>query len=175
VNAQRYRVERLGRHHDRAAFSCGEEPLDAYLRERARQDANRHVATVFVLFDPETDRLAGYYTLSTSSVRLEDLPAETQRTLPRYPQAPVILLGRLAIDQTHQGQGLGQALLFNALRRAHDVGTEQIGATAVVVDALHDRARAFYEQYGCRRFPNEAYRLFLPMQTVRRLLREEGF
>jgi GNAT superfamily N-acetyltransferase len=174
VDTQQYRVERLGRGHDRAAFSCGEASLDAYLRQRARQDADRHVATVFVLLDPETDRVAGYYTLSASSVRLEDLPAEVQRTLPRYPLAPVILLGRLAIDRAYQGQGLGEALLLNALRRAHDVGTEQIAATAVVVDALHDRARAFYLQYEFQPLSTDAYRLFIPIRTVGRLLQSEN-
>lgn len=97
-----------------------------------------------------------------------------QRTPPRYPLAPVILLGRLAIDRTYQGQGLGEMLLFNALRRAHDIGTEQIAATAVVVDALNDRARAFYEQHKFQRFPDDAYRLILPMQTIGRLVQEDG-
>jgi GNAT superfamily N-acetyltransferase len=174
VEAQRYRVERLGRHHDRAAFSCGEDSLDTYLRQRARQDATRNVATVFVLVDDQhDDRVAGYYTLSAASVQLVDLPPDAQRNLPRYPHAPVILLGRLAIDQDYHGQRLGEALLFNALRRAFDVGTHEIGAMAVIVDALHDRARAFYEQYGFQRFPDNDYRLLLPMQTIGQIV-EEG-
>lgn len=173
MKAHRYRVERLTRHHDRAAFSCGEDSLDSYLRERARRDADRHVATVFILHDPQANLVAGYYTLSASSVLLADLPLEMQRTLPRYPQAPVVLLGRLAIDRDYQGQNLGEALLFDALRRAFDVGTEQIAAMAVVVDALHDRARAFYEPYGFQRFPDDEYRLLMPMQTIAQLLAED--
>ncbi len=169
----RYRVERLARGHNRAAFSCGEESLDAYLRERARRDADRHVATVFILHAPEANRVAGYYTLSASSVHLEELSLEMRRMLPRYPQAPVVLLGRLAIDRDYQGQNLGEALLFDALRRAFDVGTEQIAAMAVIVDALHDRARAFYEQSGFQRFPDNAHRLLMPMQTIAQLLAED--
>jgi GNAT superfamily N-acetyltransferase len=172
VEVQRYRIERLGRHHDRAAFSCGEDSLDSYLRERARQDASRNVATVFVLHDAQEHRVAGYYTLSAASVQLDTLPMEMQGQLPRYPNVPVVLLGRLAIDQGYQGRDLGEALLFNALRRAFDVGTQQIAAMAVVVDALHDRARAFYERYGFQRFPDNEYQLFLPMRTIAQLLAE---
>jgi len=173
MKAQRYRVERLTRGHSRAAFSCSEDSLDSYLRDRARRDADRHVATVFILHDPQADRVAGYYTLSASSVLLAELPLEMQRTLPRYPQAPVVLLGRLAIDRDYQGQDLGEALLFDALRRAFAVGTEQIAAMAVIVDALHDRARAFYEQYGFQRFPGNEHRLFMPMQTIAQLVEED--
>ena len=170
MEPQRYRVERLGRHHDRAAFSCGEDSLDAYLRQRARQDADRHAATVFVLIDDQERRIAGYYTLNASAVQLEDLPSETQRQLPRYPYAPVILLGRLALDRDYQNQHLGEVLLFDALRRAFTAGTQEIGAMAVIVDALHDRARAFYERYGFQRFPDNEYQLFLPMRTIAHLI-----
>lgn len=170
MEPQRYRVERLGQHHDRAAFSCGEDTLDAYFRQRARQDDDRNVARTFVLYDTQDDQVAGYYTLSSAAVHLKDLPPETQRRLPRYPLVPVILLGRLAIDQGYQDQHLGEALLFNALRRAFEVGTGEIAATAVTVDALHDAARAFYERYGFQRFPDNELRLFLPMQSIRQLL-----
>ncbi|MDQ3410935.1 MAG: GNAT family N-acetyltransferase, partial [Chloroflexota bacterium] len=168
--SHRYRIERLGRHHDRAAFSCGEDSLDRYLRERARQDDERHVASVFVIYGDQNDRVAGYYTLSTTAVQLQNLPPEARRKLPKYPLAPVILLGRLAVDLDYRDQGLGAVLLFNALRRAFDVGTRQIAATAVSVDALHDRARAFNERYGFRRFLDNEYQLFLPMDTTGRML-----
>jgi GNAT superfamily N-acetyltransferase len=170
MDLHRYRVERLGRHHDRAAFSCGEKTLDTYLQQRARQDDDRNVAKAFVLYDTQDDQVTGYYTLSAAAVRLEDLPADAQRNLPRYPHAPVILLGRLTIDRIYQGQHFGEALLFNALRRAFHVGTREIGAVAVIVDALDDRACAFYEQYGFQRFPDNELSLFLPMQTIEQLL-----
>lgn len=166
----RYRTERLGRNHDRTAFSCGEESLDTYFRQRARQDDDRNVAKVFVLVDTRDNRVAGYYTLSASAIQLEDLPAEMQRGLPRYPLVPVVLLGRLAIDEHYHGQGLGGALLFNALRRAFETGTQQIAATAVIVDALHGRARSFYERYGFESFPDNSLRLLLMMKTIAQLL-----
>lgn len=170
---QRYRVERLSGHHNRTAFSSGEASLDAYLKQRAQQDTDRNVATVFVLADFQDNQIAGYYTLSSSAVQLENLPPEVQRNLPRYPFVPVILLGRLAIAQAYQGHGFGEVLLFNALRRACNVGTREIAATAVIVDALHSHARAFYERYGFLRFADNEYRLFLTMQTIGQIL-EEG-
>jgi GNAT superfamily N-acetyltransferase len=170
VSGQRYRVERLGAHHDRTAFACGEEALDAYLRQRARQDDERNVAKVFVLVDSHDNRLAGYYTLSASAVQLDALPPDARRKLPRYPLVPVVLLGRLAADRQYHGQGLGEALLFDALRRAFDVGTQQIAATAVIVDALHERARPFYGRHGFHRFGDDEFRLFLMMETISRLL-----
>jgi GNAT superfamily N-acetyltransferase len=173
VVSPRYRIERLGRQHDRAAFSCGEDSLDTYFRQRARQDDDRNVSKVFVLFDTQDDQIAGYYTLNASTVQLQDLPLEMQRGLPRYPLVPVVLLGRLAIDERYHGQGLGEALLFNALRRAFEVGTQQIAAVAVIVDALHDRARTFYERFGFQPFPANTLRLFLKMQTIAQLLAEE--
>jgi GNAT superfamily N-acetyltransferase len=173
VEVRHYRVERLGRHHHRAAFSCGEETLDAYLRQRARQDDDRNVAKAFVLYDSQDDRVAGYYTLSSAAVQLEDLPPETQRQLPRYPHVPVILLGRLAIDRDYQDQHLGEVLFFDALRRAFTAGTQEIGAMAVIVDALHDRARTFYERYGFQRFPDNEYQLFLPMRTIAHLIADD--
>jgi ribosomal protein S18 acetylase RimI-like enzyme len=175
VSSQRYRVKRLGLHHDRVAFVCGEDTLDTYLRQRARQDDDRNVAKTFVLFDIQAERVAGYYTLSSSSVQLVELPSETQRTLPRYPFVPVVLLGRLAIDRDYQEQHLGEVLLFNALRRAFAVGTREIAAMAVIVDALHDGARRFYERYGFQRFSNDTLGLFLPMQTIAQLLDEGGY
>lgn len=170
----RWRVERLGGHHDRATFSSGEVSLDTYLHQRARQDDARHVATVFVLIDAQDGHIAGYYTLSASALHLDDLPATVRRKLPKYPLVPVVLLGRLAIDRAAQGQGLGGALLADALRRAFAVGTEQIAAAAVIVDALHDNARSFYERYGFQRFPDNGDRLFLMMGTITQLLAEES-
>ena len=117
----RYVVEPLGRHHDRAAFSCSEASLDQYLKQQARQDVERSLAAVFVLVHRETSRIAEYYTMSALSVELTDLPHDVARRLPRYP-IPVTLLGRLAIYERYQGQRLGKALLFDALKRRTSSG-----------------------------------------------------
>jgi hypothetical protein len=96
-------VEPLGRQHDRAAFHCGAEALDRYLKQQARQDADKRVAAPFVAVSPPNARVLGYYTLSASVLTLTDLPNELARKLPRYPQLPVTLLGRLAVDQSTKG------------------------------------------------------------------------
>ncbi len=165
-----YIVEPFSRDHDRTAFSCNEEPLDRYLKQQARQDVDRSLAAVFVLVDTKTNRIAGYYTLSALSVELADFPPDVGRKLPRYP-IPATLIGRLAIDADHQGRRLGKALLFDALKRAYDQRT-QIGAMAVIVDAKHDRARAFYEHHEFRQFSENGYRLFLTMKTIGLLLKD---
>jgi len=123
---------------------------------------------VFVLVDTHANRAAGFYSLSALSVDVADLPSDEARKLPKLP-IPATLLGRLAVDSAHQGQKLGQALLFDALVRAYN-GRTQVGAMAVIVDAKHGRARAFYEHYQFRRFPTNEYRLFIPMTTIAQLL-----
>src|SRR5687767_2174045 len=119
MTAERYSVEPLGEHHDRAAFACGTEALDRYLREQAGQDVRRGVARVFVLHDTQVNAIAGYYTLRSNGVRLQSLPADVAKRLGRYEHTPVILLGRLAIDGRYQGQGLGRVLLADALLKAY--------------------------------------------------------
>jgi GNAT superfamily N-acetyltransferase len=139
-------IEPLGKH-DRAAFSCGKEPLDRCIRQQAGQDLRSRVAAVFVLCDLGSPSIIGYYTLSAFTVLLRDLPEAQRKRLPRYPEVPTVLLGRLAVDERYAGQGWGKVLLLDALRRRL-VESEQIAAAAVVVDAIDDSAQAFYEKYG---------------------------
>ena len=162
-------VEPLGRQHDRTAFHCGAEALDRYLKQQARQDADKRVAVAFVAARPPDTRVLGYYTLSASALTLADLPDELARKLPRYPQLPVTLLGRLAVDQSTKGQGLGEHLLLDALRRslAH---ADQIAAMAVVVDAKDESAAAFYRHYGFIPMQTQPSRLFVPMRSIAQLL-----
>jgi predicted GNAT family N-acyltransferase len=162
-------VEPLGRQHDRTTFHCGSEALDRYLKQQARQDADKHVAAAFVAVRPPDSRVLGYYTLSASVLTLADLPDQLARKLPRYPQLPVTLLGRLAVDQSTKGQGLGEHLLLDALRRslAH---ADEIAAMAVVVDAKNESAAAFYRHYGFIPLQARPGRLFVPMRLVAQLL-----
>lgn len=160
-----YVVEPLDRRHDRTAFACGQPALDDYLRRRARQDATRRVAATFVAVEPSQVVVAGYYSLSASGVPLRDLPPRTAARLPRHPLLPVTLLGRLAVDRTRQGRGLGELLLVDALRRSLE-HSDQIGSMAVIVDAIDDRARAFYQHFDFVAFPEQPRRLFLPMASI---------
>jgi len=159
-------VEPLGKKHDRATFSCGDEILDRYLRETARQDARRLVAAPFVVVETNAAKtILGYYTLSSFAVGLGTLPDDVARKLPRYPDVPVTLLGRLAVDQRHRGEGIGEFLLMDALHRAWEQSS-QIAAAAVVVDAIDNAAARFYRHFDFTPFPDRTDRLFLPMKTI---------
>lgn len=165
MSADRFRVEPLGPHHDRAAFSSGVEALDDYLRLHAGHDARRRVATVWVLRDVDTDVIVGYDTLSATSIVAGALPPEAAKRLPPYPALPAVLLGRLAVDTRYRAQGFGQRLLVDALRRAL-AGSQEIGAMAVVVDAQNADARVFYERYGFRSLKDDPRRLFRSMAAI---------
>ena len=156
------RVERLAENHIKEGFSSGVPELDRYLKTRAGQDARRLIAAAFVLADTDR-RILGYYALSSTAVLVGDLPAETSRRLPRHPLVPAALLGRLAVDERHRGQGLGRHLLADALFRA--LGSE-VASFAVVVEALNDDARAFYERESFLPFPDDPGRLFRRMADI---------
>lgn len=162
-----FRVEPLGKAHDRAAFSCGIEALDNYLRKQASQDVAKRVAICFVL-TPDGKTIAGFYTLSQYSVDLEKLPEEIARRLPKYPEVPTTLLGRLAVNEQFRGQGLGEYLLLDALRRSLDQ-SRHVASAAVVVDAKDEAARRFYQHFGFLALPDTPNRLFLPMKTIEEL------
>ena len=160
-------VKPLDPHHDRASFSCGEPSLDHYIRRQASQDARRRVARVFVASGDPPERIAGYYTLSAASFEKNNLPAALAKRLPHYP-VPAAVIGRLAVDLRSRGSGLGEVLLLDAIHRTIRAG-DTIGVYAIVVDALHDRAAAFYRRYGFTPFPSEPRRLFLPLRTFEQL------
>lgn len=162
-------VEPLGRQHGRTAFYCGADALDRYLKQQARQDADKRVAAPFVAVNPPNTRVLGYYTLSASVVTLTDLPDELTRKLPRYPQLPVTLLGRLAVDQSARGQRVGEHLLLDALHRSL-THADEIAAMAVVVDAKDENAAAFYRHYGFIPLQAQPRRLYVPMRVVAQLL-----
>jgi ribosomal protein S18 acetylase RimI-like enzyme len=161
------RFEPLDAHHDRAAFSCGIEALDRYLRQQAAQDFKKRVAAVFVL-TPDGKTIAAYYALSQHSVELDLIPANLAKILPKYPMVPATLIGRLAVSRAFQGQGLGELALFDALHRCL-VGSRQVASAAVIVDAKGEAAAAFYRKFGFLELPEVPTRLFLPMDTVEKL------
>lgn len=155
----------LGKRHDRKDFDCGEASLNLYLHRYANQDIRRRVNRVFVASLPgEPQRVVGYYSLSAGSLAAADLPEKFRHRLPRYP-VPVALLGRLAVDKSYQGQGLGAVLIADALQRIA-LASQVIAVYAVVVDALNESAANFYRQFGFIQLPSQPLKLFLPMDTV---------
>jgi GNAT superfamily N-acetyltransferase len=155
------------RRHDRSGFSCGEPSLDEYLARQATQDIRREIASLFCLVDDEGSPtplpIAGYYTLCASSVRLRDLPPDRAKHLPSYPDVPAVLLGRLAVSLDLQRAGLGGQLLGEALRRCRAL---RVAAWCVVVDALNDRAAAWYKAAGFVALDDQPRRLILPAASV---------
>ena len=152
-------VEALNASHDRASFASGVEALDRYLHTQAGQDARKHIAATFVL-RMEDGRIAGYYTLSATSIALAELPAALAKRLPRYPRIPATLLGRLATDARYRGQGYGRFLLADSLFR---VVRSEIATYAVIVDAKDDAAYSFYKRESFLPFPDGGMRLFRPV------------
>ena len=163
-------IEPLGPLHDRAAFSCGVEVLDSYLRKQAGQDLKKRAAVPFVI-TPDGKTVAGYYTLSQYAVELDVIPEELARRLTRYPMVSVTLLGRLAVSSNFRGKGLGERLLMDALRRSLR-SSQEVASVAVVVDAKDLSAANFYKKYGFIELPKIERRLFLPMGTIEQLFRE---
>lgn len=166
------RVEPLGGHHDRVAFTCGVGVLDDYLRRQAGQDQLRKFSACHVAVDAAAPAgtptaVLGYYTLSSYGIRPGALPANITRRLPRYPVVPAALLGRLAVASSHRGMGLGEHLLIDALARVLRL-SKDIAIHAIVVDALDSTAADFYASYCFQRLPGEPLRLFRPLATVAR-------
>jgi GNAT superfamily N-acetyltransferase len=162
-------VTPLGNQHDRKTFDCGEASLNQYLNRYAKQDIRRRFYRIFVASPPgEPRRVIGYYSLSAGSLAAADLPAEFRRRLPRYP-VPVVLLGRLAVAKSHQGKGLGGILIADALQRIA-LASQVMAVYAVVVDALNEQAAEFYQQFGFIGLPGQSLKLFLPMETITRMV-----
>jgi GNAT superfamily N-acetyltransferase len=160
------RIELLGAH-ERTGFSCGKTPLDDYFQRQVTQDARRRIATPFVMLMPD-GAIGGFYTLSSTALRLSELPEELTKRLPRYPLVPAALIGRLAVDRRFHGQGWGSFLLVDALHRC---AASDIASFAVVVDAIDEDARAFYLRASFLPLPDSPLRLFRRMSDIAALFR----
>lgn len=160
-------IEELGPDHDRAAFTCGHESLDRFLKQYASQNQKTGVSRTFVALKPGERIVRGYYSLAAGSVHLESLTSEQRKRLQGYP-VPVALLGRLAVDKGAQGQKLGSYVLVDALRRVARADRD-LGIHAVEVVAIDDAAKGFYLRYGFTELADDPHHLFIPMKTVRKL------
>ncbi len=157
-------IEPLSGRHDRMAFSCGRPELDEWFRRRASQDEKRNVARVFVASDDELG-VVGFYSLSSYTLALTDLPADIAKKLPRYDAIPAALIGRLARDVRARGRGVGELLLADAVRRILGAG-RSVAVFAIIVDTKDERAAAFYRAFGFTPFPSRPSRLFLLTSTA---------
>jgi GNAT superfamily N-acetyltransferase len=156
-------IEALASKHDRDSFACGNERLDRYFRQQATQDIRRRIATCFVIVEAKTGVVAGYYTLTATNVLLRDLPEKIAAKLPRHAAIPAVLLGRLAVATSFQGQKLGAALLADAIERSARV---DIATFAIVVDPIDEQARQFYQKHGFIELPQPERQMFIPITSA---------
>jgi ribosomal protein S18 acetylase RimI-like enzyme len=162
VDRAPFHIEPLGLRMNRTLFQSGSIPLDKYFKEQVTQDIKRRITACFIALDRSLC-IAGYYTLASTSILLTDLPEMTKKKLPRYPSIPAIRMGRLAVDESFQKQGLGAALLADALKRS--IQTE-IAAYALVVDAKDEKAANFYQKHGFLQLGSVPLTFFLPLATA---------
>src|SRR5262249_664576 len=135
-----------------------------FLRTRARKEAASRTSACFVIVPAENPgQIAGFYTLSATTVELEKLPPEFTKKLPRYPRLPATLLGRLARALEFKGQGMGGLLMVDALTRAYE-NSSVIGSVAVVVDPKDEKAAKFCATFGFH--PLDEQKMFLPMKDI---------
>jgi ribosomal protein S18 acetylase RimI-like enzyme len=160
-------IERFDSKHDIAAFDCGEPSLNLFLQRHALNNARAGLGRTFVAVEPGLTRVLGYFTVSTGSVSFDTVPDHGKKRLPKYP-IPTVHVGRLAVDATCQGQGLGETLLVESLRKTASA-SDSIGVYAVDLIALHDQAKRFYLKYGFTEMLDSPLHLFMPIGTVHRL------
>lgn len=155
--------------HDRKNFDCGQPPLNRYLCEQASQDTKKKVAGCWVLVGRDRpDQLLGFYTLSSEVVEMKELGGsdpKLAKALPRYPRLGAVLLGRLAVAQSAQKQGLGEFLLFDAM---HRVLNAPIPTPFIITDPKDKKAEAFYVKYGFK--PLNPQRLFITAKQIEVIL-----
>ncbi|WP_446720480.1 GNAT family N-acetyltransferase [Mesorhizobium sp. 131-2-5] len=161
----------MGKQHDRAAFDCGDAELNTYLQRFARQNHESGGAKTFVAVTAEDlSHILGLYSLSPASMDYARTPAIAKRGLGRY-DVPVYRLGRIAVDRTIQGRGLGGGLLLAAGKRCMAVAQE-VGGVALLIDAKGDQAARWYEGYGAIRLNDAPLSLVLPFAAIARAIAE---
>jgi GNAT superfamily N-acetyltransferase len=146
--------------HDLTRFRCGKQPLDDWLRLHALNNEGRSSRTYVVCQERE---VVGYYCLATGAEKRESAPSKIRRNVPD--PIPVVVLGRLAVHTDHQGKGIGDGLLKDALMRVAQV-SKIVGSRAILVHAIDHDAMAFYVRYGFVEFPQGSRSLFLPTETI---------
>lgn len=155
-------IQLLGKQHHRNGFDCGEVVLNEFLQSQAGQQQRRGFGKTYVALADDGATVIGFVTVSAGQIATASIPAQSK--LPRYP-APILRIGRLAVDVRHQGKGIGQDLLAFALRLAVEF-SQRVGLYAVVVDAKHDKAKAFYIKLGFIACVDNPLCLYLPVATI---------
>ena len=164
------KIELLAKSHDRDGFDCGSEPLNLFLKQTARQHAERGISRTFVLVEEGEEApkpILGFFSLNICQLKSESLTAEAARRLPR--DVSGIRLGRLAVAKMCQRQGAGKALLVAAMEKSLEI-FNSAGGIGLFVDAKDQAAKRYYEQFGFVPMPSNELELFLPMKTIQTAL-----
>ena len=148
-------------HHNFDQFSCGITSLDNWLKKRARSNERSRASRTFVLCDD--NRVVGYYALASGSLSAEVSPNKIKRNMPD--PIPVMVLGRLAIDQEYQGKKLSDALLRDAILRVLQAA-DIAGIKAILVHAISEEAKKFYLDRSFIESPSEPMTLVLPLESI---------
>ena len=157
-------VQPLTGSHDRQGFDCARVELNLWLRQVARQHQDKGLSRTYVAVqDHRPQRIAGFYALTLAEIDRTHLPLSGQKKFPR--RIPGVRLGRLAVDVAFQGKRLGELLLVDALSRAQKIYREA-GGVGLFVDALDERAAAFYRRFGFQSAPDQPLLLFLSAQGL---------
>jgi GNAT superfamily N-acetyltransferase len=152
--------EPLGDQHQLDSFDCGDAGLDRWLRLRARQNELQGVSRTLVVCPEHSSAVIAYYCLSAGAIVLAEVPGALRRNMPD--PLPVVVLGRLAVDRRHQGEGLGRAFVADALSRSLQA-RQLIGARALLVHAIDEQAAEFYRSLGFRPSPISPLTLMLQL------------
>jgi GNAT superfamily N-acetyltransferase len=148
----------LDSHHDRQGFDCGNEELNRWLKQVARQHKDKRISTTIVaVSEISATEILGYYAITVGEAVHADLPEEYRKRMPD--KAPVFLLARLATAKQYQGMKIGEGMLFDAIDRVTDI-SNNIGGIGLIVDAKDD-AIEFYRRYGFKQTPDHSHKLFL--------------
>ncbi len=159
-------IDKLRREHDLSAFDCANPSLNDWLRKFAWTNHQADSAKTYVALDEE--RVTGYYALTTGSVHKHESPQRIAKGLANHPIG-VVLLARLAVDQSHQGRGLGKALPFGAMSRIEEA-VDIVGVRAVLVHAIDDAAGRLYLYFEFEEPPVGPYQLLLLFKEPRKAI-----
>jgi ribosomal protein S18 acetylase RimI-like enzyme len=155
----------LSAEHDVTVFDCGVDALNAFLRGHALQNQRNNSARTFVATRKDANEVVGYYSLCAASVDFHQTPERVRKGLARH-EVPLILLARLAVDESCRGVGLGASLLQDAFGRFMRA-QEAIGARALLAHAKDDSAKAFYEKWGFKSSDGLPLHLYMLTKDIR--------
>jgi GNAT superfamily N-acetyltransferase len=158
-----FTIEPLSSKYDRNTFDCGEPLLNNFLKQQASQLQKRLVSRTYLAIDQD-NQIAGFYSLSTTQVHRTQSPDQFKQ-FSAYQPIPAALIGRLAIDQSHQGQGVGRYLLAHALTTIKRLA-DTIGIAVVVIDAKNKDVAEFYKKFGFFSSSDLDLQLFLLVKSI---------